>query len=196
MILRHPLERLVSAFRNKIESPLQFSAIYSLTFEMHKRLILEQYQPMKLLAWIQSNGTYNLSVEFQTYIRWIIDMPNDKLNEHFSPMILLCQPCRLRYHFYANFKRLSAEMNLVMERYQIPTEYFYDHSKYQAGHDTSNVVQDYYSTVREELRLALLKDFHQELEFYYLLFPEDDGSHFELLGLTQPPNITDHPHQQ
>ncbi len=192
VILRNPLERLVSAFRNKLEMPLQYSGIYSETFEMHKRHILEQYAPNKLLAWTNSNGTYNLTVDFKTYIRWVVDTPNDKLNEHFIPMIHLSQPCRLRYHFYGNFKRLSSEMNLVMQRYQIPTEYFYDHSKHLPGQATSSLVQDYYSTVNPKLKTALLKDFRREMEFYHLLFPEDDGTQYELLGLKHPNTTTSH----
>lgn len=183
VIFRHPLERLVSAFKNKLETPLLYSGMYSLTFEMHKRQILERYKPRKLETWFNDKGSYNLSVDFETYIRWVVDMPNEHLNEHFCPMILLAQPCRLHYHFFANFKRLSSEMHLVMKRYNIPTEYFYDHGKYEPGHGTSNIVQDYYLTLSENLKLALLNDFSQELEFYYMLFPEDEGTHFELLNL-------------
>lgn len=182
-ILRHPLERLVSAFRNKLEAPVHFSGIYSETFEMHKRTILERYAPRKLQAWMNANGDYDLRVEFEQYIRWVIDMPNEKLNEHFAPMTLLSQPCRLRYHFYGNFKRLSSEMNLIMQRYDIPKEYFYDHSR--SGQDTSAIVEKYYSTVSVKLRTALLKDYRSDLEFYYRLFPEDYGSHFKMLGLNE-----------
>ena len=186
IIMRHPLERLVSAFRNKIEPPLKFSSIYNDTFEMHKRQILEEYAPRTLWAWMKANGTYDLLVNFPTYIRWVIDMPNVKLNEHFGPSTLLSQPCRLRYHFYGNFKRLSSEMQLVMTRYHIPTNYFYDHSKYKPGQDTSTLVHQYYSTISQTLKTALLKDFEAEMDFYYTLFPEDDGSHWQLLSLPKP----------
>ena len=128
-------------------------------------------------------GQYELGVDFQTYLQWIVDMPNKKLNEHFSPMIVNAQPCTVNYNFYANFKRLSSEMHLIMKRLGIPSEYYHDEGYYETGQETETLLPTYYSQVSTQLKKALFSDFHAELDFYYHLFPEDRKSHITLLGI-------------
>lgn len=184
-ILRNPLERLVSAFRHRLEAPLDFNGAYNKTFEMIKRSILEDSKPQEFSHWMKSNGSSKLTVDFQTYIRWIVKMPNEKLNEHFIPMIHMSQPCRLRYNFYGNFKQISAEIKLVMQKFDVPSSYFHDKSYYASGHGTATLLQKYYSQLDPKVKLALLKDFSTELDFYYHLFPEDRHTHIDLLGGTK-----------
>ena len=184
-ILRNPLERLVSGFRYGLEAPLDFNGVYSKTFEMIKRSIIEESKPQEFSRWMKSNGSLELAVDFQTYIQWIVKMPNKELNEHFIPMIHLSQPCRLRYNFYGNFKQISAEIKLVMQKFDVPSSYFYDKSYYKPGKGTATLLQKYYSQLDPEVKRALLRDFSTELDFYYHLFPEDRNIHIDLLGGTK-----------
>ena len=40
-----------------------------------------------------------------------------------------------------------------------------------------------YSRVRREVKERLIKGISEDLEFYYTLFPEEEGSHVDILGL-------------
>ncbi len=185
-ILRNPLERLVSAFRHKLEAPLKFSSNkYTQCFDKIKQYILKKYQKNKFDQWMASTGSSELNVNFQTYIQWIIDTPNENLNEHFCPMVDLSQPCRIHYDFYGNFKTISGDMNLVLKKHKIPPEYYHDQGYYDSGKGTATLLQKYYSPLSAELKLALFKDFFMELDYYYHLFPEDRESHVSLLGVKQ-----------
>ena len=42
-------------------------------------------------------------------------------------------------------------------------------------------MNDFYSTVRRKVKEQLFKDFSEELDFYYSLFPEETGSHLQFL---------------
>lgn len=150
---------------------------------MMKRSIVENYHPSESKKWIASKGSFELVVDFQTYIKWIVDTQNNKLNEHFCPMVHLAQPCRLRYNFYGNFKNFSSDMHMAMKKLNVPTEYFADESHYPSGEGTNTLLYDYYSTLSKELKLALFRDFYAELDFYYHLFPEERGSHVSILGV-------------
>ena len=88
-IVRNPLERLVSAFRNKLESPLDISSIYSSTFDMMKRSIFEKYHLAELKSWEILQGKYELKLKFETFVRWVVETPNNKLNEHFMPGLVV-----------------------------------------------------------------------------------------------------------
>ena len=123
-------------------------------------------------------------MDFQTFIQWIVDMPNKELNEHFAPMIELSQPCRVRYHYYGNFKRLSSEMKMITDKLGVPQEYFRNVSRnhYTPANMTSNFMKEYYSTISTELKGALFRDYIDEFNFYYSLFPEERKDLVELLG--------------
>ena len=184
--MRNPLERLVSAFRDKLSSPLNTSFVKSIfNFNKMKRSILEKYHPEQLKNWKKNNGSYELKLRFDTFIRWVIDMPNDRLNEHFSPMIINAIPCRIRYNFFANFKRMSEDMKLVTDRLGVPYSYYDTEGYYKPGKGTATLLEEYYSMVSNKLKKALFKDFYQEFDFYYHLFPEDRNSHISLLGITE-----------
>ena len=183
IFVRNPLERLLSAFLNKMADPLDFHIKWD-TFENHKKDILRNYRPQDLKRWSQCRGNFTLKVTFIEYIRWVIDSDSALLNEHFAPIINDAYPCQIRYHFYGNFKMYSSDMAQIMRKLNVSTEYFWDQSEHKPGHETKDYLQYYYSQLSEELKQRLLEDFHQEFDFYYHLYPEERTSHVELLNVT------------
>ena len=183
IIVRNPLERLLSAFLNKIAPPLEYRRLD--TFEMHKRSILEKYRLQDLERWSKDNGRYKLQVSFSDYIRWIIDSDNALLNEHFAPIIDDAHPCQIRYHFYGNFKMYNSDVAHIMQKINVSTDYFWDRSVHQPGHETKDYLQHYYSQLTKELKENLFEDLYQELDFYYHLYPEEKASHVNLLDITR-----------
>ena len=167
-ILRNPLHRLVSAYRDKIigseRKPLNFEWSASIMTKYNKT-----------------------SPDFESYLRWILDTPKDQLNEHFAPMVEIIQPCIVGYHYYGNFKDISTEMALIATRLKIPLMYFIDKDKYFLGPPkrTFNYVKPYFASVSEEVKLALFWNFYKEFEFYYNLFPEESDSHVQYLGVRE-----------
>ena len=176
MIVRNPLERLLSAFINKLSSPLKNNIEVIDTFELHKRSIMEKYHPEKLKQWIDSGQMEKIQLDFETYLQWIIDTPNHKLNEHFAPIIELAQPCRIRYHFYGNFKMYASDMEAIIAKLGAPKDWYINRSNHKQGKETSDKMIPFYSTVRREVKEKLIQDFSDELEFYYTLYPEEKDS--------------------
>ena len=188
VIVRNPLERLLSAYLNKLSKPVNTSLNHHDHFEMQKLSILLEYKPQMVKEWLvnaSQNQTGNLSVDFETYIRWIIDMPNDKLNEHYAPMIAITQPCRIRYNFYGNFKMYSSEVQQIAKKLDVPLEYFHDQPYHANDTSTDDLLLPFYSLVSPELKRVLFYEFYKELEFYYSLYPEERFTHFELLGVRE-----------
>ena len=202
IMIRNPLERLVSAYRDKIEPPLEHcdhdewpnplvKNIYSKAridlFQAHRRLILSKYHPHQLRQWAHSNGSYSLSVNFTTYVKWIIDTEDKDLNEHFSSILWNAAPCRVGYHLYLNFKNYSREVRLLIEKLNTSSEYFIDHNTHGTVQDeTHSKLPYYYSQLSDEVKRKLFVRMHKELDFYYHLYPEERWSHVELLGISQP----------
>ena len=201
MIVRNPLERLVSAYCDKIEHPITFSfsdnssniilSHQSLPkeldfFEAHRRWILSQYRHAQLERWAKSGGNFTLQPSFSDFVRWIVDSDDSRMNEHFASTIVNAQPCKIWYHFYANFKNYSREVRLLIHKLNIPPHYFVDHNSHAPGNETSTKLHHYYSQLTPHLKRDLFEHMFQELDFYYHLYPEEQWSHAELLGVTEP----------
>ena len=54
-------------------------------------------------------------------------------------------------------------------------------SYHSPGEETKDKMRDYYSMVGRDVKEKLFEDFSEELDFYYTLFPEEAGSHFDFL---------------
>ena len=183
MFVRNPLERLISAYRNKIEPPLN---TLSKRFPNYlKREILETYQPLEYQAWLKSNASYGLNVSFPDFVRYLIDTPNPELNPHLRPQIHICHPCRIRYSFYGNFKTISEDAAMVIQKIHAKPEYYPDRSLHTNATQTKNYLLKYYSQLSPELSYKLFKDWLEELDFYYHLYPEEKESHKQLLRVNE-----------
>ena len=198
MMVRNPLERLVSAYCDKLEHPITFSSSYNGSnimllykneldsFEVHKRWILSQYRQAELERWTESGGNYTLQPSFSDFVRWIVDSDDSRMNEHFASTIVNAQPCKIQYHFYANFKHYSRDARLLIQKLNIHPHYFVDHTSHEPGNETSTKLHYYYSQLSPQLKRDLFEHMFQELDFYYHLYPEEQWSHAELLGVTKP----------
>jgi hypothetical protein len=121
-----------------------------------------------------------IQVDFEAYLQWIIDTPRYMLNEHFAPIIELAQPCRVKYHFYGNFETYSTDVKAIISRLGTPQEWFTDISSHKEGEKTSDKMIPFYSTVRREVKEQLIQAISDDLEFYYTLFPEEEGSEHKI----------------
>ena len=199
MMVRNPLVRLVSAYRDKIEPPLEFCEHDKQTdplvtdfddvrniafFQAHRRVILSKYHPHSILHWARANGSYNLSVDFPTFVRWIVETKDRELNEHFSSILFNAAPCRVDYHLFLNFKNYSGDVRLLIHRLNSSSEFFVDRSSHSSlGTETHSTLPHYYSQLSTDLKRRLFVRMTQELDFYYHLYPEEQLSHLDLLGV-------------
>lgn len=181
--IRHPLERLLSAFLDKISPPLRFTEPLS-SPDIYQRYILMKTRKEELNKWTASNGSYELLISFSEYIQWWIGANTKQIDEHYSTMLVNAQPCRIRYDFYGSFKSYSTDMALVIRRLNGSDKHFASGGAHKAGQETSNKLIHYYSQLSTELRTTLYERFYKELDFYYHLFPEERDSHKHILGFS------------
>lgn len=179
IFIRHPLERLLSAYRDKIEPPLD---TLSMKFPYYlKREILETYRSQEYSHWLSANASYSLHISFPEFIRYVVDYPNNALNPHLRPQISICHPCRIKYNYYGNFKTMNQDVAMVMDKIKAKPEYYHNASLHSDPSHTSKLMLKYYSQLSKELCNELFDDWFEELDFYYHLNPEEKESHKQLL---------------
>ena len=181
--VRHPLERLLSAYIDKISPPLRFVEPLS-SPDIYQRYILMKTRKEELDKWRASNGSYNLAVSFSEYVQWWVGANTKQVDEHYSTMLVNAQPCRVRYHFYGAFKLYSTDMALVVKRLNGSNKHFSREGAHSPGHETRDKMISYYSQLSAELKTSLYERFYKELDFYYSLFPEERDSHKHILGFS------------
>ena len=181
VMIRHPLERLVSGFRNKIEPP--FSDM-SVRFPNYiKMTILQRYRSTEFEKWRDSKTKYNLSVTFEEFILYYVNSDLTTVNPHLKPIIHTCHPCRVRYNFYGNFQMYSQDAQMAMKRLSINSDFYRNKSLHLSSQRTSNYLRQYYGRLSDVLKVRLYWKLREELEFYYALYPRERNSHISILGV-------------
>ena len=74
-------------------------------------------------------------------------------------------------------------MKAVIARLGAPQDWYRDQSSHKDDVETRDMMVSAYSQVCREVKERLIKGISEDLEFYYTLFPEEEGSHVDILGL-------------
>ena len=180
--VRNPLERLLSAYLDKIAPPMRYQPKKKTNPDVYQTFIITKVRKDEFVKW---DGTYELLVTFSDYVRWLVDTDGLTIDEHYAPLIVNAQPCRMRYDFYGSFKLYDSEMTHLIKKLDANPKYFNDASDHKSGQKTEDLMDEYYSQLPEDLRHRLFRSFYQELDFYYHLYPEDSLSHVHTLGVQE-----------
>lgn len=194
MFVRNPLERLVSAYVDKIEPPLLYEKQDH--FPEHLKVsILRKYRENELYRWKtahkkesqqQQQQAPNISVTFSEYIRNYVETNSMDLNEHFRPSIDICHPCLARFNFYGNFRNISTDVKQLIHKFETEPRFYRDESLHSSKRQTHRKLEDYFGRLTYRDRLQLLGKLYDSLLFYYTLYPSQRHSHYHLLGIRQP----------
>eukprot|EP00061_Rhincodon_typus_P004672 g23145.t1 len=105
LFVREPLERLVSAFRDKFERP---NAYYQPLFGS---AIIARYRPNATVQAVRTGS----GVTFPEFVRYLLDPARPLgMDIHWEPASRLCSPCRIRYDFIGRFERLESEADTAL----------------------------------------------------------------------------------
>nr|XP_056720157.1 carbohydrate sulfotransferase 14 [Euleptes europaea] len=107
IFVRDPMERLLSAYRNKFGEIKDYQLKYGVE-------IVKRYRK-------NPGKTTGDDVTFSEFLRYLLDEDVEKMNEHWMPIYNLCQPCAVRYDFIGSYERLNEDASYVLERVQAPS---------------------------------------------------------------------------
>ncbi|XP_078463028.1 carbohydrate sulfotransferase 8 [Lampetra planeri] len=113
LFVREPLERLVSAFRDKLERPNPY---YQPLFG---RAILARYRANASREALRSGE----GVTFREFLRYLLD-PRRPLGMdiHWEAATRLCHPCAISYDFVGKFEELEGDANDLLRAVGVPDD--------------------------------------------------------------------------
>lgn len=164
VVVRHPFERLLSAFRNKLESD-QASALY-----FHQRIgrqIIRSFRPNA------SNDSLALGndVTFTEFVQYLLTpemsmnyrQANQSYNEHWEPIANLCAPCHVKYNLIGKYETLIDDSALALQTLNV------DWVTFPAGQRTSGTsekLRRYY----DNLPIHMIRNLYKLYETDFKLF--------------------------
>lgn len=180
MFVRHPPERVLSAYRNKIEHPLITNPAEQSIWDDVRHIILSSYR-MKFNKKLAKQE--EIFPSFSEFIHFLYDSDPALMNEHYKPMVELCQPCAIKYDYIGNFATLRRDANNILSYLKINSSLFWDRGKHKSNPTISHV-QQYYSKLQAIDFRRLEERFAEDIGFYNYLFPHEyDGEYSELRKL-------------
>lgn len=160
LVVREPFERLVSAFRDKFESP---NSYYHPVFG---RPIISKYRANASRSALRTG----VGVTFREFVQYLLDVRRPVgMDIHWEPVGQLCHPCLLRYDFIGKFENLQEEANFMLRRIGAPKNLTFPDFKDRnplAERTSSSITQKYFSQLNSSERQRIFNFYHTD----YLMF--------------------------
>ncbi|XP_052011808.1 carbohydrate sulfotransferase 9 [Apodemus sylvaticus] len=160
VFVRDPMERLVSAFRDKFEHP---NSYYHPVFG---KAIIKKYRP-NASAEALNNGS---GVKFKEFAYYLLDAHRPVgMDIHWERVSKLCYPCLINYDFVGKFETLEEDANYFLQLIGAPKELKFPNFKDRHSSDertNAHVVRQYLKDLSAVERQLIYDFYHLD----YLMF--------------------------
>ncbi|XP_069141719.1 carbohydrate sulfotransferase 14-like isoform X1 [Argopecten irradians] len=156
IMVRNPLERLVSAFQNKFHG----------TGQKNYKFVEIGMQIVRKYRKDFTEPVTGRDVTFEEFASYVIDNPEGVRDEHWRSIVNLCSPCQVGYDFIAKQETLMEDANHIMSQ-MAPHIAFPAKPKVYMKSNTSESISYYLSQLPPS-------QVHKLLDIY-----KDDFSHFD-----------------
>lgn len=155
VFVRDPMERLVSAFRDKFEHP---NSYYHPVFG---KAIIKKYRPNACEEEL-NNGS---GVKFKEFIHYLLDSHRPVgMDIHWEKISKLCYPCLIHYDFVGKFETLEEDANYFLQLIGAPKRLKFPNFKDRHSSDKRTNAQ----VVRQYLKDLTRTERQLIYDFYYL----------------------------
>ncbi|NXY91147.1 CHST9 sulfotransferase, partial [Alcedo cyanopectus] len=155
IFVRDPMERLVSAFRDKFEHP---NSYYHPVFG---KAIIKKYRHNANEEALKTGS----GVKFKEFIQYLLDSHRPVgMDIHWEQVSKLCYPCLINYDFIGKFETLEEDANYFLQLVGAPAELKFPKFKDRHSSDERTNAQ----VVRQYLKELSKEERQLTYDFYYL----------------------------
>lgn len=155
LIVRHPLQRLLSAYRDKLEH-MQDREYYYKRFGRH---IAHRYR--------QTGNETKLEPTFEEFLQFIVK--EKYFDEHWAPYYQTCKPCIVNYDYILKFETLERDQNFFIQDTNL-SKYLYDRNFSRNINPYGRTNEAILGEYIKHIPRSLLHDIYKIYENDYKLF--------------------------
>uniref|UniRef100_A0A3B3YPE2 Carbohydrate sulfotransferase n=1 Tax=Poecilia mexicana TaxID=48701 RepID=A0A3B3YPE2_9TELE len=160
LFVREPFERLVSAFRDKFESP---NSYYHPVFG---RAIISRYRANATGSALKTGA----GVTFREFVQYLLDTQRPVgMDIHWERVSQLCSPCLIHYDFIGKIESLQEDADFLLRGIGAPGNLTFPDFKDRnprAKRTSSRITQDYFSQLNRTERQKVFEFYYRD----YLMF--------------------------
>ena len=165
MFVREPLERLISAYRDKFTVVNSWATYFR---RRYGRLIIQKFRKKATAREISEAS----DVRFDEFVRFLVDktIPN-RLNPHWAIYHTLCHPCAIEYDVIGHYETLSEDTEMILQLFFKDSQPFTESTAYFPKRNVKSVpskdlVVKYYSNFTQET----IRKLHAVYKLDFLMF--------------------------
>lgn len=182
VMYRNPVERLVSAYRSKVQRyPLLGLEPEHPHYNWLRMRIYGYKHPKLFRNWQASKGKESISISFMDFIDYWLHKGGLGFDEHFQPIFGLCKPCYVKYSYYGNFNTFDKDAEVLIE-HMGSNGSLLRQGYYSEGEMTSDLAPKYYRLLSHRQKELIIHRLALDLSFYYSIFPAERDSHKTIMA--------------
>ena len=159
MFVRHPLERLVSAYRDKFEITNKWSGYFQKRFGSQ---ILRLYRPSASKDIIRQGE----DVSFLEFVRFVLETRSmDNRNPHWDSYYSICHPCVINYDVIGKFESLEQDQQMIM-RQVFKEKQFNFPARNVKDIPSKQLLNNYYGNMTRNMFDDLLNFYKVDMDMY------------------------------
>ena len=165
LFVRHPFERLVSAYRNKLLHPYPDDHYLLNTLGKH---IVRTYR--------KNSTRTNDTCTFAEFVEFLIDKAakngSNRFNEHWKPQSLLCNICYTRFDFIGKYETLIEDSRIILNNIKVDNQFMFPENKtdfYKAR--SSEIHEEYMRTIPKGNIEKLYKIYKDDFDAFSYKLP-------------------------
>lgn len=195
VIVRHPFERILSAYRDKLENITTHNKTGALFYyKKYGKKIVSKYRlgnnstnvrsilKEGQFLWKKNEEPVGVEPTFREFVRYLIDTDlNQRADDHWIPFYLFCTPCLLKYDIIGKVETMQQDQLLI-----IYTANLQDKIEPQWRHKTNPFAPTGYNEVSEiskiyfsQLYESDVKQLYEKYKLDFELFQYDAAKYYK-----------------
>jgi len=162
MVVRHPFERILSAYRDKLEDlSRDIQARDGYYYTMYGKHIVAEYRDKT-----DANLTGIIEPTWKEFITYILNTPATKYDEHWMPIWMLCSPCIIRYDAVSKMETFSEDTQFILQQAGLEDKLSVEWMHRTGTGGSSDTIVDYFSLLTQSEMAALFRKYQLDFELY------------------------------
>jgi len=123
VVVRHPFERIISAYLDKLHSyarDLKYRGGYY--YAMYGADIVNMYRPKYQERFPKNPLFMRKEPSFVEFVEYLVGTPVSKYDEHWKPMFLLCPPCHFKFDVIVKMETFNRDTQFILSQRSLEDE--------------------------------------------------------------------------